>query len=94
MQKSLTTDVKTKERRKELTAREKDLERFGVSIGDIHTDRVQNRFFLCFIRAVLIFLATYGMVGALASSFEMRYAVPIVVASLLRSPFFGISLLQ
>ena len=79
----------TRERRKELTAREKDLERFGVAIGDIHTDRVQNRFFLCFIRAMLIFLATYGMVGALASSFEMRYSVPIVVASLFALAFFS-----
>ncbi|MCR5209048.1 MAG: transglutaminase-like domain-containing protein [Lachnospiraceae bacterium] len=79
----------TKERRKELTAREKDLERFGVAVADIHTDRAQNRFFLCFIRAVLIFLASYGMVGALASSFGMRYSVPLVVSALFVLAFFS-----
>ena len=79
----------SKEQKKEYKEREDELKELGITIGDIKTDRHQNRFFLCFIRTILIFLATYGMTGGIVSSFNLSFSVPIVVVSLFVLAFFS-----
>ena len=68
--------------KKENKKRQAELEQYGLSLGDITSSRQQNRFFLCFIRAVLIFMACFGMLGAVVSSFGLKYSIPIVVLGL------------
>ena len=79
----------SKEQKKEYKERKDELKELGITIGDINTDRHQNRFFLCFIRTILIFLATYGMTGGIVSSFNLSFSVPVVVLSLFVLAFFS-----
>ena len=76
-------------KRKELAQRAEELERFGLTMGDFSTGNKSNRFFLCFIRACLIFLATYGTVGGVVSALGLQYAVPIVIVALFVLAFFS-----
>ncbi len=76
-------------KRKEQAQRAEELERFGLTMGDFSTGNKSNRFFLCFIRACLIFLATYGTVGGVVSAIGLQYAVPIVIVALFVLAFFS-----
>ena len=58
---------------RELKKREKDLDRRGVSLGDISRDRMPARFISVLLRGLLIFLGAYGTVWGLASSFDLAY---------------------
>lgn len=53
----------------------------GVAIGDINyaSKSKFSRVQLCFIRALLIFMASYGTVGAMVSAFDLPYMVPLVI---------------
>ncbi len=77
------------EQKKELKKRAIELENYGVALGDITSSREQNRFFLCFIRALLIFMASFGTLGALVSSFGLPFSMPIVIIGL-----FGLAFLS
>ena len=76
-------------KKKELVHRTEELERFGLTMGDFSTGNKSNRFFLCFIRACLIFMATYGTVGGVVSAIGLQYCVPIVIAALFVLAFFS-----
>ncbi len=78
--KKLKKEKLSKERKKELKLREEELNAFGMTVGDISTDRTPNRFYLCFIRALLIFMAVFGMTGGLVSSFDLPFSVIGVAA--------------
>ena len=81
----LTTPKKrklTSEQKKENRKRNFELERYGVTLGDITSSREQNRFYLCFIRSLLIFMASFGLLGAMASSFGLPFSLPIVIIGL------------
>lgn len=45
----------------------------GVSLEDIRTDIPVNRFFLCFIRGILIFMASFGTITGLVTSFGLPF---------------------
>lgn len=45
----------------------------GVSLEDIRTDVPVNRFFLCFIRGILIFMASFGTITGLVTSFDLPF---------------------
>ena len=76
-------------KKKELTQRAEELERFGLTMGDFSTGNKSNRFFLCFIRACLIFMATYGTIGGIISAVGLQYCMPIVVLALFLLAFFS-----
>ncbi len=46
---------------------------YGVVLEDILTDIPVNRFFLCFIRGVLIFMASFGTIAGLVTAFELSF---------------------
>ncbi len=72
----------TSEQKKENRKRNFELERYGVTLGDITSSKEQNRFYLCFIRSLLIFMACFGLLGAMASSFDLPFSMPIVIIGL------------
>ena len=72
----------TSEQKKENRKRKFELERYGVALGDITSSKEQNRFYLCFIRSLLIFMACFGLLGAMASSFGLPFSLPIVIIGL------------
>ncbi len=76
-------------KKKELAQRSEELERFGLTMGDFSTGNKSNRFFLCFIRACLIFMATYGTVGGIVSAVGLQYSLPIVAFALFVLAFFS-----
>lgn len=45
----------------------------GISLEDIQTDVPVNRFFLCFIRGILIFMASFGTITGLVTAFELSF---------------------
>lgn len=45
----------------------------GISLEDIRTDVPVNRFFLCFIRGILIFMASFGTITGLVTSFDLPF---------------------
>lgn len=45
----------------------------GISLDDIQTDIPVNRFFLCFIRGILIFMASFGTITGLVTTFELSF---------------------
>ena len=60
----------------------------GLLLGDIKTNRNTSRIFICFIRAFLIFLASFGTVGALVSAFQLDYYFfPVILTLLVLSLF-------
>ena len=65
--------------RREAKKREEELTMYGASLQDIKSLPGPGRFFLCFIRAILIFLASFGMVGGLVRAFGLSYSIPVVV---------------
>ncbi|MBP5606888.1 MAG: hypothetical protein J6X66_01290 [Lachnospiraceae bacterium] len=68
--------------RREAAKRNEELISYGTALGEIKSDPGPRRFFLCFIRAALIFLASYGMLGGLVSAFGLAYSVPVVMIAL------------
>lgn len=62
-----------------------DLYNYGVCVGELsYKDKVdRSRILLCLIRALLLFMASFGTVGAMVSSFNLSYRViPVIIASL------------
>ncbi len=68
--------------------RQADLSNFHVSLENVQMEKTPERFFLCLIRGLLIFMAVYGTLGALVSSFGLSYSLPLVFFGLL---FFSLS---
>ena len=69
--------------RREADKRNEELVTYGVSLQDIKSLPGSGRFFLCFVRAMLIFLAGFGMVGGLVRAFGLVYSIPVVVTAFL-----------
>lgn len=46
---------------------------YGISLEDIQTDVPVNRFFLCLIRGVLIFMASFGTIAGLVTAFDLSF---------------------
>ncbi|MDE6742728.1 MAG: transglutaminase-like domain-containing protein [Lachnospiraceae bacterium] len=46
---------------------------YGISLENIQTDVPVNRFFLCFIRGILIFMASFGTITGLVTSFDLSF---------------------
>ncbi len=46
---------------------------YGISLEDIQTDVPVNRFFLCFIRGILIFMASFGTITGLVTAFDLSF---------------------
>ena len=70
------------EQKKELKKRKAELDAFGISLGEISSSQEQNRFYLCFIRAVLIFMGCFGLLGGMVSSFDLPFSLPVVMIGL------------
>ncbi len=70
---------------------EAELNEFGIAYldGSFKNDNPsRSRFFLCLIRAVLLFLATFGTVGCMISSVGLKYKiVPVVLCILIVTVF-------
>lgn len=65
---------------------QEEFQNTGLRLGDISTNRSTNRVFICLIRACLIFLASFGSIGALASAFQLDYYfIPVVLIFLVLS---------
>ncbi len=69
----------TRAQRREAEKRSEDLVTYGAALQDIRSLPGSGRFFLCFIRALLIFLASFGMTGGLVRAFGLVYNLPVVV---------------
>lgn len=46
---------------------------YGISLEDIRTDIPVNRFLLCLIRGVLIFMASFGTIAGLVTAFNLSF---------------------
>lgn len=46
---------------------------YGISLEDIQTDFPVNRFFLCIIRGILIFMASFGTITGLVTAFDLSF---------------------
>lgn len=60
----------------------------GVSLEEIRTDIPVNRFFLCFIRGILIFMASFSTITGLVTSFDLAFhwvgvTIGILIVSML-----------
>ncbi len=69
-------------RRREEAQRERELSLYGMTLEDVRMEPRPGRFFLCLIRAILIFMASFGMMGALVSSFKLSFSYPVVITGL------------
>lgn len=77
-----------RQRVKEYTEANEFLDAYGVSLDEIQPDAPVNRFFLCMIRGILIFMASYGTIAGLVSAFDLPFArtgvtIGILLVSLL-----------
>ncbi|MBR6237608.1 MAG: transglutaminase domain-containing protein [Lachnospiraceae bacterium] len=52
---------------------ENELLTYGLSVGEPYTDGVGKRAYLCFIRGILVFLATFGTIGGLTAAFGLGF---------------------
>lgn len=59
------------------------LDTYGVALDDIGTNIPVNRFSLCLIRGILIFMASYGSIAGLVSAFGISFYVPGVFLGIL-----------
>ncbi len=66
-------------RRQELKKRAASLEADGLALGDIRMGEAPNRFSMCLIRAILVFMAVLGTIGGLASAFALPFSLPAVL---------------
>lgn len=62
-----------KKKSKEAYAIECSDHHYGISLEDIQTDVPVNRFFLCLIRGVLIFMASFGTIAGLVTAFDLPF---------------------
>lgn len=46
---------------------------YGVSLEDIRTDVPVNRFFLCVVRGILIFMASFAAITGLVTAFDLSF---------------------
>ncbi|MCR4586004.1 MAG: transglutaminase-like domain-containing protein [Lachnospiraceae bacterium] len=79
-----------KERRKKVKIDpkyKKELEQYGVGLGDVRPLDQPGRFYLCFLRAILIFLAVYGMLAAIVTSFGLPFSKPILLTGIMLLAF-------
>lgn len=60
---------------------EAELAANGLAVGNIYypTKSKFSRVQLCFIRALLIFLAAFGTVGSMVSAFDLPFMLPVVL---------------
>ncbi len=61
---------------------EKILDRYGVVLNDVRAEKQPGRFYLCFLRGILIFLGVYGMLGALVTGFGLDFSRPVVISGI------------
>ncbi len=52
----------------------KELELYGAGLSAVSPVEQPGRFYLCFLRAILIFLAAYGMLAAVVTSFDLPFS--------------------
>ena len=74
--------MNSRQRKKEEQNRINESLVYGITLSDIKKKHSDNRFFLCLVRAILIFLAVYGTIAGLVASFELPFNVPLVIISL------------
>ena len=77
-----------RQRIKEYTEANEFLNAYGVSLDEIRPEAPVNRFFLCLIRGILIFMASYGTIAGLVSAFDLPFSrigvtIGILLVSLL-----------
>ncbi|MBR6256856.1 MAG: hypothetical protein IKR23_05700 [Lachnospiraceae bacterium] len=65
--------------KREAQKRNEELLMYGAALQDIKSEPGPGRFFLCFVRAALIFLASFGMLGGLVRAFGLSFSIPVVV---------------
>ncbi|MCR5120655.1 MAG: transglutaminase-like domain-containing protein [Lachnospiraceae bacterium] len=61
----------------------KELEIYGAGLSDVRPLDQPGRFYLCFLRAILIFLAVYGMLAAIVTSFALPFSKPVMVLGIM-----------
>ena len=52
---------------------ESELLTYGLSVGEPYTEGAVKRAYLCFVRGILVFLATFGTVGGLTAAFGLGF---------------------
>lgn len=57
----------------------KELEQYGAGLTDVRPLDQPGRFYLCFLRGILIFLAVYGMLAAVVTSFGLPFSKPVMI---------------
>jgi len=67
------------QRRRELKKRAAELTEKGLVLGDIRMGDAPDRFRMCLIRAILVFMAVLGTIGGLVSAFSMPFSMPAVL---------------
>ena len=80
---SFTSFFKDKKYKKEIDS---ELDKYGITYleGSFKKDNLlEGRIFLCLMRAILLFLASFGTVGSLVSAFDLPYKMIPVTAIIL-----------
>lgn len=65
----------------------KELELYGAGLPEVMPLDQPGRFYLCFLRAILIFLAAYGMLAAVVTSFGLPFSKPVVALGIFALAF-------
>lgn len=75
-----------KRKSKHALMQEQELRSYGIAMPKISSDLSQNKAFLCTVRGILIFFASFGCIGGLISAFELPfYFFPVMLAFFLVS---------
>lgn len=61
----------------------KDLEKYGLYVGDVHNQDGLKRFIICLLRGLMVFLACFGTVAGVIEAFDIAYNKPVVIAFVL-----------
>lgn len=65
---------------------EQELHSYGIAMPGISSDTSDNKAFLCTVRGILIFFASFGCIGGLVSAFELPfYFFPVMLSFFLVS---------
>lgn len=61
----------------------KELAQTGLYVGAIHNEDGLNRFFICLLRGLMVFLACYGTIVGLVEAFQIPYNPTVVTIAFL-----------
>lgn len=62
--------------------RKRDLKDNNVYVGDIHDTAGHKRAFICFLRGIMVFLASYATIFGLMDAFDLPFNRPLIIGFL------------